>query len=184
MHLLSILFRNPNFLILDEPTNDLDLPTLAVLENFLLEFGGCLLIISHDRYFMDRLVDHLLVFEGDGVIRDFPGHYSQYRQEVGKKESTEKKGAGDAIETSAQPISAAVVATAEKKSLSFKEKREFELLEKELQTLNEEKKKIGEQLASGTCSYEQLTELSLRMEHVSSTIDSKEMRWLELSERN
>lgn len=184
LHLLSILFRNPNFLILDEPTNDLDLPTLAVLENFLLEFGGCLLIISHDRYFMDRLVDHLLVFEGDGVIRDFPGHYSQYRQEVGKKESTEKKGAGATIETSAQHISAAVVATAEKKSLSFKEKREFELLEKELQTLNEEKKKIGEQLASGTCSYEQLTELSLRMEHVSSTIDSKEMRWLELSERN
>jgi ATP-binding cassette subfamily F protein uup len=184
LHLLSILFRNPNFLILDEPTNDLDLPTLAVLENFLLEFGGCLLIISHDRYFMDRLVDHLLVFEGDGVIRDFPGHYSQYRQEVGKKESTEKKGAGATIETSTQPISAAVVATAEKKSLSFKEKREFELLEKELQTLNEEKKKIGEQLASGTCSYEQLTELSLRMEHVSSTIDSKEMRWLELSERN
>jgi ATP-binding cassette subfamily F protein uup len=186
LHLLSILFRNPNFLILDEPTNDLDLPTLAVLENFLLEFGGCLLIISHDRYFMDRLVDHLLVFEGDGIIRDFPGHYSQYRLEVGKKETSEKKETATKRQENNQPTSstAAMAALPEKKSLSFKEKREFELLEKELPALNEEKKQLAEQLASGTCSYEQLTELSLRMEHVSSTIDSKEMRWLELSERN
>ena len=186
LHLLSILFRNPNFLILDEPTNDLDLPTLAVLENFLLEFGGCLVIISHDRYFMDRLVDHLLVFEGDGIIRDFPGHYSQYRLEVGKKETSEKKETATKRQENDQPTSstAAMAALPEKKSLSFKEKREFELLEKELPALNEEKKQLAEQLASGTCSYEQLTELSLRMETITQAIDAKELRWLELSERS
>jgi ATP-binding cassette subfamily F protein uup len=185
LHLLSILFRNPNFLILDEPTNDLDLPTLAVLEHFLLEFSGCLLIVSHDRYFMDRLVDHLLVVEGGGLIRDFPGNYSQYRRETAKKESSEKKESYSipvAPEKSSAPIQPPT--TEQKKiPLSYKEKREFESLEKEIPLLNEEKKKIGEELAGGHCSYEELTALSLRMEALNAAIDTKELRWLELSER-
>lgn len=183
LHLLAILFRNPNFLILDEPTNDLDLPTLAILENFLLEFSGCLVIISHDRYFMDRLVDHLLVFEGNGDIRDFPGHYSQYRLEVGEK----KKVPVQSEETAAPPSQAARVTatiTKEKRPLSYKEKREFEQLEKELPLLSEEKRKISEELASGNCSYEQLTTLSLQIEGLSTKIDAMELRWLELSERH
>ena len=185
LHLLSILFRNPNFLILDEPTNDLDLPTLAVLENFLLEFSGCLVIISHDRYFMDRLVDHLLIFEGQGVIRDFPGHYSQYRLEAGKKEVGEKKNSGETRPPDPKETTLPPVATIEnqKKPLSYKEKREFEQLEKELPLLNEEKKKTSEELAAGNCSFEQLTALSLRMESLTTEIDAKELRWLELSER-
>ncbi|MFM7645106.1 MAG: ABC-F family ATP-binding cassette domain-containing protein [Sphingomonadales bacterium] len=186
LHLLSILFRNPNFLILDEPTHDLDLPTLAVLENFLLEFGGCLVIISHDRYFMDRLVDHLLVFEGNGTIRDFPGHYSQYRLESGKKEVPEKKEATTTSEYQERKETSTANDTTplEKRPLSYKEKREFEQLEKELPLLNEEKRKISEELASGNCSYEQLTTLSLRIEELTVSIDSKELRWLELSERS
>lgn len=186
LHLLSILFRNPNFLILDEPTNDLDLPTLAVLENFLLEFSGCLVIISHDRYFMDRLVDHLLVFEGSGLIRDFPGHYSQYRMESGKKESSDKKGSvtkDEQVEKKLTPSAQESPITA-KQPLSYKEKREFEQLEKELPLLHEEKRRIGEELASGKCTYEQLTTLSLQIESLTSTIDDKELRWLELSERS
>jgi ATP-binding cassette subfamily F protein uup len=186
LHLLSILFRNPNFLILDEPTNDLDLPTLAVLENFLLEFSGCLVIISHDRYFMDRLVDHLLVFEGSGLIRDFPGHYSQYRVESGKKESSDKKGSvtkDEQVEKKLTPSAQESPITA-KQPLSYKEKREFEQLEKELPLLHEEKRRIGEELASGKCTYEQLTTLSLQIESLTSTIDDKELRWLELSERS
>ena len=186
LHLLSILFRNPNFLILDEPTNDLDLPTLAVLENFLLEFSGCLVIISHDRYFMDRLVDHLLVFEGSGLIRDFPGHYSQYRMESGKKESSDKKGSvtkDEQVEKKLTPSAQESPITA-KQPLSYKEKREFEQLEKELPLLHEEKRRIGEELASGKCTYEQLTTLSLQIESLTSAIDDKELRWLELSERS
>lgn len=185
LHLLSILFRNPNFLILDEPTNDLDLPTLAVLENFLLEFSGCLVIISHDRYFMDRLVDHLLVFEGDGVIRDFPGHYSQYRLESGKKESSEKNEPASKKKDAEQQLSQVTTPAAriEQQPLSYKERREFEELEKQLPLLNEEKIKISEQLASGNCSYEQLTGLSLQIERLATQIDAMELRWLELSER-
>jgi ATP-binding cassette subfamily F protein uup len=186
LHLLSILFRNPNFLILDEPTNDLDLPTLAVLENFLLEFSGCLVIISHDRYFMDRLVDHLLIFEGQGAIRDFPGHYSQYRLEGGKREGSEKKNSEETPPLDKKEITPATATpiTSDTKPLSYKERREFEQLEKELPLLNEEKKRTSEELAAGNCTYEQLTTLSLRMESLTAEIDAKELRWLELSERS
>ena len=135
LHLLSILFRNPNFLILDEPTNDLDLPTLGVLENFLSEFAGCIIIVSHDRYFMDRLVNHLFVFEGDGVIRDFPGNYSQYREALAddrlpmaEKSVTEKPNNEQRSTNNLQ-----------KRQLSFKEKREFESLTKEITDLTKEK---------------------------------------------
>jgi ATP-binding cassette subfamily F protein uup len=178
LHLLSILFRNPNFLILDEPTNDLDLPTLSVLENFLADFPGCLLIVSHDRYFMDRLVDHLFVFEGDGVIRDFPGNYSQYRveekQPVGSATVEKDNGRAAIVEKPFAP----------KRQLSFKEKREFENLEKEIQQLAKEKEVITGKLNSGDTAYEELQQLSIRIGEVSRLLDEKEMRWLELSEQH
>lgn len=175
LHLLSILFRNPNFLILDEPTNDLDLPTLSVLENFLSEFPGALLIVSHDRYFMDRLVDHLFVFEGDGIIRDFPGNYTQYRLQLKEvAESENKKPVEKQQET---PIKKST-----DKRASFKDKREFEILEKEIAELNKEKEKITEGLGSGLLSFEDLEKLSKRIGEVNELLDEKEMRWLELSE--
>ncbi|MBL0232202.1 MAG: ABC-F family ATP-binding cassette domain-containing protein [Chitinophagaceae bacterium] len=179
LHLLSILFRNPNFLVLDEPTNDLDLPTLGVLENFLSEFPGCLIIISHDRYFMDRLIDHLFIFEGNGVIRDFPGTYSQYRQTV--------DASPDSRSTDSNQNTVAVLAEPEKKNepkrqLSFKEKREFELLEKDIPQLNEEKKAITEKMASGSLPFDELQKLSVRILEVEKLLDEKEIRWLELSD--
>jgi ATP-binding cassette subfamily F protein uup len=178
LHLLSILFRNPNFLILDEPTNDLDLPTLGVLENFLMEYPGCLLIVSHDRYFMDRLVDHLLVFEGEGKISDFPGNYTQYRLQEDKK-----KMAVDIPQTTVKATTVSQpTAPVEKKKVSFKEKREFELLQKEMEDLNMEKENITAQLNDGTLPFEELQKLSNRIGELSDLLDEKEMRWLELSE--
>lgn len=174
LHLLSILFRNPNFLILDEPTNDLDLPTLGVLENFLSEFAGCLIIVSHDRYFMDRLVEHLFVFEGDGVIRDFPGNYTQYRLE--RKEEPEPIAGKNT-----NPATAPTVVKKDKR-VSFKDKREFELLEKEIAQLTKEKESVTEQLNSGNLPFEELQTLSNRIGELSVLLDEKEMRWLELSE--
>ena len=176
LQLLSILFRNPNFLILDEPTNDLDLPTLSVLENFLADFQGCLLIVSHDRYFMDRLVDHLLVFEGDGVVRDFPGNYAQYRQ------SLEDKKSEAAPAPVAVPASAQAEAVPVKKKMGFKEKREFEQLEKDIAALTAEKADITAKLSGGELPFDQLEQLSRRIGEVSAELDEKEMRWLELSE--
>jgi len=174
LHLLTVLFRNPNFLILDEPTNDLDLPTLSVLENFLLEFQGCLIVVSHDRYFMDRLVDHLFVFEGDGEIRDFPGNYSQYRESEKQKEL---------IETDTKTVTQKTGSfTLVKKKLSFKEQREFEMLEKELLQLEEERKIVYEQLQSTELPFEKLQQLSERISFINKLIDEKEFRWLELSE--
>ncbi len=176
--LLSILFRNPNFLILDEPTNDLDLPTLGVLENFLSEFAGCIIIVSHDRYFMDRLVNHLFVFEGHGVIRDFPGNYSQYRAaladdrlQMTEKHVTEKPNNEQRATVNKQ-----------KKQLSFKEKREFSLLEKEIAELTKEKEIINQKLTSGQTPFEELQIISQRIGEVTRLLDEKELRWLELSE--
>jgi ATP-binding cassette subfamily F protein uup len=177
LHLLSILFRNPNFLILDEPTNDLDLPTLGVLENFLSDFPGCIIIVSHDRYFMDRLVDHLFVFEGDGVVRDFPGNYSQYREEIRSEDGNMKPE----IKTQTQETMPQASA-AKTKQLSFKEKREFDLLEKEIPALTKEKEEITAKLNSGNTAFEELQQLSLRIGEVSRLLDEKEIRWLELSE--
>ena len=183
LHLLSILFRNPNFLILDEPTNDLDLQTLGVLENFLSEFRGCLLIVSHDRYFMDRLVDHLFVFQGDGDIRDFPGNYSQYRialkddeklTDVGTQMS-ERKEERPSVGIHQSPVVA-------KKKLSYKEQREFELLEKEIENLSNEKSFITEKMNSGNLPFDELKTLSKRIGEVTQTLDEKELKWLELSD--
>ena len=182
LHLLSILFRNPNFLILDEPTNDLDLPTLAVLENFLSEFPGCLLIVSHDRYFMDRLVDHLFVFEGDGVIRDFPGNYSQYRIWEKEQETTDDRPQTTVNTSKPSIVEQEVESVQPKKRMGFKEKREFELLQKEIEQLSKEKETITEQLNSGTLPFERLQQLSTRIGEVTQLLDEKEMRWLELSE--
>ncbi len=185
LHLLSILFRNPNFLILDEPTNDLDLPTLGVLENFLSEFTGCILIVSHDRYFMDRLVDHLFVFEGDGVVRDFPGNYSQYRESiVNSPQSTEKrsKSNNDFLENIEPAIGRGLSTVGQKRQLSFKEKREFASLEKEIAALTKEKEVITEKLTNGNTSFEELQLISQRIGEVTRLLDEKELRWLELSE--
>ncbi len=175
LQLLTVLFRNPNFLILDEPTNDLDLPTLAVLENFLSDYPGCVLIVSHDRYFMDRLVDHLFVFEGDGVIRDFPGNYTQYRLKQRRTELVEK-------EQQQQLVAAADTASVEKKKAGFKEKREFELLEKEIPALEAERAAAEAQLANPELDYEKLHLLSKRIGEISAELEQKELRWLELSE--
>lgn len=174
--LLSILFRNPNFLILDEPTNDLDLPTLEVLENFLADFPGCLVLVTHDRYFTDRLADHLFVFEGEGRVRDFPGHYTDYRiwmkrQEQQEKTTTANTKAADAV--AAQPA---------RKRMSFNEKREFRQLDKELADLNTEKETLTEKISSGNLPFNELQAASERIAAISALIDEKEMRWLELSE--
>ncbi len=181
LHLLSILFRNPNFLILDEPTNDLDLPTLGVLENFLSDFQGCLLIVSHDRYFMDRLVDHLFVFDGDGVITDFPGNYTQYRL-------TEKDKDDKLIVPKPAPIVAAPEITetsgkaGEKRKLTYKEKREFEALQKEMADLEKEKIAVTEKLNSASTAFDELQKMALRIGQITAELDEKELRWLELSE--
>lgn len=175
LQLLTILFRNPNFLVLDEPTNDLDLQTLSVLEDFLMEFPGCLLVISHDRYFMDRIVDHLFVFEGDGVIRDFPGNYASYREDESNKGS-------EKIEPVAVVDQPKETINPEKKKAGFKEKRDFDLLEKEIKTLNEEKTAISNQLSAGNIDYALIEQLSERFRNITGLIDEKELRWLELSE--
>ena len=185
LQLLSILFRSPNFLVLDEPTNDLDLPTLAVLENFLSEYQGCLMIVSHDRYFMDRLVDHLFVFEGEGVVRDFPGNYSQYRLWQREEEKKEKADNTDKIAAKTLQENTTNLLKTEKSSgkrkLSYKEQREFEQLEKEIPALEEEKNVISEKMSGGP-GFDELQKLSNRIIEINNLLEEKEMRWLELSE--
>jgi ATP-binding cassette subfamily F protein uup len=182
LHLLSILFRNPNFLVLDEPTNDLDLPTLGVLENFLSEFPGNVLIVSHDRYFMDRLVDHLFVFEGDGVVRDFPGNYTQFREQ--SSESGVRGSSTNLSEKLEEKTiqQAPIKAENKKRQLSFKEKREFDSLEKEIAELTKEKEIVTKKLNSGSTPFEELQKLSHRIGEITNALDEKELRWLELSE--
>ncbi len=180
LFLLSILFRNPNFLILDEPTNDLDLPTLAVLENFLLDFQGCLVMVSHDRYFMDRMVEHLFVFEGNGAIRDFPGNYGLYQQWLKTRdeaESLEIKSVQQSIEKDS------VTAKPGKPKLSYKEKQELDLLEKEISDLNKEKDQITEKLHDASINFDKIQQLSKQFTIVTEALESKELRWLELSDK-
>ena len=182
LHLLSILFQNPNFLVLDEPTNDLDLQTLRTLEEFLLEYPGCILIVSHDRYFMDRMVDHLFAFEGDGVIRDFPGNYSQYREAMAKGMLENQEGQ---IMKPSPDLDDPAPVRKEKnneKKLSFKEKFEMESLEKELPILQQEKETLEQQLAS-SADFDTLQQASERISQLIQLLDEKEMRWLELSEK-
>jgi ATP-binding cassette subfamily F protein uup len=183
LQLLTILFRNPNFLILDEPTNDLDLPTLGVLENFLSEFQGCLVLVSHDRYFMDRLVDHLFVFEGNGVVRDFPGNYSQYRETTDNRPQTMAlQRETDFTNNEESTVVRDPSSIGLKRQFTYKERREFETLEKEIAELTKEKELVTQRLNSGDASFEELRQLSNRIGEVSKLLDEKELRWLELSE--
>ncbi|WP_436485268.1 ABC-F family ATP-binding cassette domain-containing protein [Chitinophaga sp. ARDCPP14] len=183
LHLLSILFRNPNFLVLDEPTNDLDLPTLSILESFLQEFQGCVIIVSHDRYFMDKLVEHLFVFEGDGEIRDYPGNYTQYRE--WQKEEDKKKTIVPKKEAVPEPmVTVTPVVENKGRKMSFKEKRELELLEKEMEQLETEKKRIEASLSSGELPFDKMEPLTHRIGEIIQLLDEKGMRWLELSEIN
>ena len=183
LQLLAVLFRNPNFLILDEPTNDLDLPTLSVLENFLSDYRGCILIVSHDRYFMDRLVDHLFVFEGNGEVGDFPGNYSNYRIEERAKEKNKDEPKKAAVtETPAAAPKAAAPPTLEKKKFSFKDKREYDLLEKEIAAFEAERATITEKMMDPNLNYDQIQQISNRLTHITRLLEEKEMRWLELSE--
>ena len=181
LHLLSILFLNPNFLILDEPTNDLDLQTLRTLEEFLMDFPGCILIVSHDRYFMDRMVDHLFAFEGNGVIRDFPGNYSQYREAVANGNLTDDRQIMNQPPKPIIEIKETTNTNAQK--LSFKEKRELELLEKEMPLLQQEKKMLETKMSEGGIGFEELQKAAERVSAIIELLDAKEMRWLELSER-
>lgn len=179
LQLLTILFKNPNFLILDEPTNDLDLPTLAVLERFLEEYAGCVLIVSHDRYFMDRLVDHLFVFEGDGIVKDFPGNYTQYRIE--QKEEAKKLQAAS-FKLQEKETTSNLQAIPGNKKAGFKEKREFEMLEKEIPALETEREQLTNELSNPDLAYENIERISKRLNEIAGELELKEMRWLELSE--
>lgn len=189
LHLMSVLFVNPNFLILDEPTNDLDLQTLRTLEEFLMEFPGCILIVSHDRYFMDRMVDHLFAFEGEGVIKDYPGNYTQYREYIKEIEAGTKIDDGRMNmksipeEKEAPPQAPAAPTAAPAKKLSFKEKFELEQLDKDLPLLQKEKEELELKMSSNL-GYDELQKVSARVTEIVAALDEKEMRWLELSERS
>lgn len=180
LHLLSVLFLNPNFLILDEPTNDLDLQTLRILEEFLLDFPGCILMVSHDRYFMDRMVDHLFVFEGNGTIKDFPGNYTQYR--FWKEQQEKNLTQNDHSKTDKQKPEVEKANIAPQKKLTFKEKFELEAIEKELPLLLEEKKQLEQKLQAGNLNFEELQNATRQIGIILTTIEEKEWRWLELSE--
>lgn len=182
LYLCTVLMRNPNFLVLDEPTNDLDIQTLEVLEEYLQDFPGCVIIVSHDRFFMDKIVDHLLVFRGDGEIKDFPGNYTQFREweSLKPKELTDNKN--NTSDTEKKEKREFVGEQRRKKT--YKEKCEFERLEKEIAALEEEQKSIEEALCSGTLPIDELTEKSKRLPIIKDELEEKEMRWLELSEIN
>lgn len=181
LYLCTVLMRNPNFLVLDEPTNDLDIQTLQVLEEYLQDFPGCVIIVSHDRYFMDKVVDHLLVFEGEGRVTDFPGNYTQYREWCSLKSKQEKnKRQDDKNNADSKPSKNYHNDT--RKRMSYKEKREFEQLSKDIDSLEAEQKALEDALCSGKLSVEELTEKSKRLPLLKQELDDKEMRWLELSE--
>ena len=188
LHLCTVLMRSPNFLILDEPTNDLDIPTLNVLEDYLKNFQGCLIVVSHDRYFMDRVVDHLFVFHGNGEVQDFPGNYTQYRLEAksdGYKNSTTSTNKSNNLrgnQLPAAPMENKKTKTEQKRRLSFKEKRELEDLEKLLPELEKEKNQLEALLSGGATAAEEISIASVRYKEVQEKLDEAEMRWLELSE--
>ncbi len=179
LYLLTVLMRNPNMLILDEPTNDLDIMTLNVLEEYLQEFKGCLLIVSHDRYFLDKSVDHIFVFEGDGRIKDFVGKYSEYREFMKEREAEERSKQRETVQPAkSQPRTH----DTSRRKLSFKEQRELEQIEKDLELLGAERTQLEMELSTGALPYDRITTISKRIEEIVSLIDEKEMRWLELNE--
>ena len=181
LYLCTVLMRNPNFLVLDEPTNDLDIVTLQILEEYLQDFPGCVIVVSHDRYFMDKVVDHLLVFKGDGVIKDFPGNYTQYRDwlktDAGAPASQKASPSDNRSKAKESPAP-----TQNKRKLSYKEKREMEQLEVDIAALEAEQKQIEAALCGGTTSVDEITAMSKRLPLLKEELDSKSMRWLELSE--
>ena len=180
LYLCTVLMKNPNFLVLDEPTNDLDIVTLQILEEYLQDFPGCVIVVSHDRYFMDKVVDHLLVFKGEGEIKDFPGNYTQYRQWSQLQPNDPKESKEVKVEKETKTTSD--INNQQKRKLTYKEKREFEQLEKEIADLEAEQQALEEALCSGTLSVEELTEKSKRLPLLKDELDEKSMRWLELSE--
>ena len=194
LYLCTVLMRNPNFLVLDEPTNDLDIVTLQILEEYLQDFPGCVIVVSHDRYFMDKVVDHLLVFRGNGDIKDFPGNYTQYREwnrekeqeaESQKKSTLNSKLSKPSLNSTPSTLRSALPlcsAKNSKRKLSYKEKREMEQLEQDIAALEAEQKAIEEALCSGTLGIDELTEKSKRLPLLKDELDEKSMRWLELSE--
>ena len=180
LYLCTVLMQNPNFLVLDEPTNDLDIVTLQILEEYLQDFPGCVIVVSHDRYFMDKVVDHLLVFKGNGVIKDFPGNYTQYREWASmedSRDSRESRESRDSRETNKPSYR-----HDDRRRLSYKEKREMEQLEKDIEALEAEKKQIEEALCGGTTSVDEITAMSKRLPVLNDELDEKSMRWLELSD--
>lgn len=185
LYLCTVLMRNPNFLVLDEPTNDLDIQTLQVLEEYLQDFAGCVIVVSHDRYFMDKVVDHLLVFKGEGEIQDFPGNYTQYwewSRMQAKDEAKPAKSGNATAENDGAGTAKRDANFENKRKMSYKEKREYEQLTQEIDALTEEQKKLEEELCSGNLSVEELTEKSKRLPEIKDELDEKEMRWLELAE--
>ena len=180
LYLCTVLMSNPNFLVLDEPTNDLDIETLQVLEEYLSEFKGCIIVVSHDRYFMDKVVDHIFVFNGEGNIKDFPGNYTEYRDWRDEERAIAAKRAAEnaAKNTPAKQN----YRSEEKRKLTYKEKREYELLEQEIMDLEAEKESLEQAMSSGSLTNEELMQKSLRIQEVIELIDSKTLRWLELSE--
>ena len=178
LYLCTVLMRNPNFLVLDEPTNDLDIVTLQILEEYLQDCPGCVIVVSHDRYFTDKVVDHLLVFRGQGEIKDFPGNYSQYRE----WQALQPKETSESAQKTAKPSVDTRNERETKRKMSFKEKREFEQLEKDIASLEAEQKQIEDALSSGTLSVDDITQMSKRLPILKDELDEKSMRWLELSE--
>ena len=180
LHLCTVLMKNPNFLVLDEPTNDLDIVTLQILEEYLQDFPGCVIVVSHDRYFMDKVVDHLLVFKGNGEIKDFPGNYTQYREWISLQSTESPKETKEVKEPKDLKDNREVKEG--RRKFSYKEKREFEQLEKEIAALEEEQRQLEAALCSGSLTVEELTEKSKRLPVLKDELDEKSMRWLELSE--
>ncbi len=178
LYLCTVLMRNPNFLVLDEPTNDLDIQTLQIFEEYLADFPGCVIIVSHDRYFMDKVVDHLLVFKGNGEVQDFPGNYTQYREWRSLKSKDEEKDKN----TVQKAAAVREKRHSDKRRMTYKERQEYAKLEQEIAQLEAERKLLEEQLCSGTLSVDELTEKSKRLPVLKEELDEKEMRWLELSE--
>ena len=175
LYLCTVLMRNPNFLVLDEPTNDLDIQTLQILEEFLSDFPGCVIVVSHDRYFTDKVVDHLLVFHGNGDVQDFPGNYTQYREWSALQDQNTQTQAKTKKEKKSYRND-------DRRRMTFKERFEFEQLEKDIALLEEEQRLLEEQLCSGLLSAKELTEKSIRLPRLKDELDEKSMRWLELSE--
>ena len=188
LYLCTVLMRSPNFIILDEPTNDLDIATLNVLEDYLISFKGCVIVVSHDRFFMDKVVDHMLVFQGDCKIKDFPGNYTDYRQwkELKDEEERESRDTARRVITSEASTKGVqqVTTTNQKRKLSFNEKREYEQLTKDIESLEKEKSELESALASGSLSNDELLQKSQRFQEVTDLLDEKELRWLELDELN